>query len=511
MADPMSEWLVPMSCQEGTMKREHHSSKSQTVQYWSWKACACIVSVAVILDVLVVRFPLVFFVALGMLTIGVQLWSAMSGLTVVIFTCGLLSYSPAETGVLSRLYPGNVAIAIFVFAWLVKHRPWSFGRLFQPDLINRPLFGMAIVMLLSMLWSRFFPDSSVAYTFPHSDVSWATAQVSQLGLLAATICVPFAVSATIRNWQDVQTIVIAMGIVVSLGTLLTVAALIFGFGGTYDILGATRAYWEQPWHASVVPLSAIILPFLYSGVLFGRRSFSLYGLICVLFGVCFIGVVISFSRETWLIAFGEVLLLTALRLRWRITRIVTCVTVALALFAILSPNAISLVTRFYNPDEVYGLDRVFFYVTALQLIMAHPFLGVGAGNYQFFDRTYAEVSAGGIAHNQFLTVAAETGILGFVLFLWLLVSLLRMRRKFFLPQPQGCPNDAHYWMKAAGSVFVLVWIAECFFGEVFFVTAAEGGGTKPMTAGVFSWILLGVLFAVWNLSQRRPGTESSSQ
>jgi O-antigen ligase len=362
-----------------------------------------------------------------------------------------------------------------------------------------------------MLWSRLFPDPSVAYTFPNSDVSWATAQVSQLGLLAATVCVPFAVAATIRKWRDIQTIVITMGFVVALGTVITIAALIFGFGGTYDILGATRAYWEQPWHASVVPLSAILLPFLYSAVLFGRRSLSRYGLIYLLFGACLLGVVISFSRETWLIAFAELLLLTALRLGWRITRVAIFVAVAIALIAMLVPNSMDSVTRFYNPDEVYGLDRIYFYITGLQLFLTHPFLGVGAGNYQFFDRIYAEVSSGGIAHNQFLTIAAETGLVGLLLFFWLLVSLLRMRRKLFLQQPQDRPKDTQYWVKAAGSVFVLVWIWQCFFGEVFFVTAAEGGGTKPMTAGVFAWILLGVLFAVFNLSQSVGGADFVSE
>jgi len=475
-------------------------------QPWSWKVCVFIVGVAVSVDVLLVQSPLVGLgIVVGMLAAWGQFWSQSRSLAVVIFACGLLSYSPFETGALSRLYPGDVAIGIFLMVWLVRERPWSLRRLFQPALINGPLLGMAIVIPLSMVWSRLFPDPSVAYSFPHSDVSWSTTQISQLGLLAATICMPFAVAAAVKSWKDVEAVVITTGIVVALGTLLTTAALIFGFGGSFTILGATRAYWEQPWNSSM-PLSALLLPFLYSGVLFGRRSLSRYRVVCVLFALCLLGVVLTFSRESWLLALFGLLCVSGLRLGRRIVAPIALVTVALLLLTASVPGAITLVTRFYNPDEVYGLDRIYFYVTGLQLFMTHPFLGVGAGNYQFFDRIYAEVSAGGIAHNQFITVAAEIGVPGLVVLLWFFVALLRIPRKFKLQEGWG--GDPHYWVKAAGSVFVLAWIAECFFREAFFVSAAAGGGTKAITSDIFAWILLGILFSVCKLNQAAPGTQT---
>src|SRR5205823_2728250 len=140
-------------------------------QLWSWKVCVFLVGVAVVIDVLVVQSALVWLAGAGMLAIGAQFWNPISSLAVVIFTCGLLSYSPFEAGVLSRLYPGDLAIGIFIFTWLMRCESWSFKEVFHPQLINRPLLGMAIVTPLSMLWSRFHSDPSVAYNFPHSDVS----------------------------------------------------------------------------------------------------------------------------------------------------------------------------------------------------------------------------------------------------------------------------------------------------------------------------------------------------
>lgn len=287
-----------------------------------------------------------------------------------------------------------------------------------------------------------------------------------------------------------------MGAVAAIGSIVTAAAMMFGFGGSQEILGVTRAYWEQPWQSSMF-VTVAILPFLYSATLFGRRSVSSYGLICVLFAICLVGVVLTFSRECWLLAMLEILLVSGMRSRRHLAGLAAVVILAILLFVVMSPRSIASVSQFYNPNEVYGLERIYYYITALQLLLSHPILGVGAGNYQFFDRLYEGASAGGIAHNQFLTIAAEMGILGFAVFTWFLVCLLRLRSK--LKSTQDGARDANYWFNPAASCFVLAWIAECFFSEAFFVSAAAGGGTKTITIPIFSWILLGLLFAAIRL------------
>jgi O-antigen ligase len=470
---------------------------------WSWKICFLIAAAAVTLDVLFVESPLPWLVAAGVAAVLAQFRSRLGGLAVVIFSCGLLNYSPFDTGTLSRLYPGNIAIGVFLLAWLMGNI--SAKGLFPTTLLNKPLLGIAVLTPISMLWSRLHPDPQVTYAYPHSDVSWATAQLSQLVLLATTLCIPFAVAAGIKRWTDVETVVTMMGMVVALGTLVTAGGLIFGYGGTYTILGATRAYWGQPWDSSI-EISALCLPFLFSAVLFGRRSVSRYWLICGLFGLCLVGLVLTFSRETWLVGFCGLVLVSAYWLRSRVNPAFGLVIVVVVSVVVVLSGVIGLVSTFYNPDEVYGFERIYYYATALQMFATHPLLGVGAGNYQFFDRSYEGQEAGGIAHNQFLTLAAETGLVGLALFLWLLLRLLKIRRHLHLDFESL--DGSYKWVKVAGSVFLLLWIAECFFQEAFFVTAAAGGGTHVMTLIVFPWILLGVLLAVCNLSQSATSPEN---
>jgi O-antigen ligase len=62
---------------------------------------------------------------------------------------------------------------------------------------------------------------------------------------------------------------------------------------------------------------------------------------------------------------------------------------------------------------------------ALQVIVSHPFLGVGTGNFpyaavdysQYVTRLSAQGEQGGVAHNILLSVASELGLVGLALFL----------------------------------------------------------------------------------------------
>ena len=73
------------------------------------------------------------------------------------------------------------------------------------------------------------------------------------------------------------------------------------------------------------------------------------------------------------------------------------------------------------------VERLAHWIAGLRMFAAHPILGVGAGNYDAAYAMYALPDwpdALGHAHNYYINVAAETGILGFVAFLTLTAATL---------------------------------------------------------------------------------------
>jgi O-antigen ligase len=78
-------------------------------------------------------------------------------------------------------------------------------------------------------------------------------------------------------------------------------------------------------------------------------------------------------------------------------------------------------------------------LAAFEMIRSHPLFGVGLNNYNNLFPQYSKLSGLAIdteteAHNLYLEVAAETGLVGFTVFLVIIVSsgntILRARKRF---------------------------------------------------------------------------------
>src|SRR5437868_3981953 len=95
-----------------------YPSSLTMTQNWSWRVYASILALALSTAVCLVYSPWMWLGIAALLVVAAQFMNPISSLGIVVFSCGLLSYSPFEAGLMSRLYPGDLAIAIFVVAWL---------------------------------------------------------------------------------------------------------------------------------------------------------------------------------------------------------------------------------------------------------------------------------------------------------------------------------------------------------------------------------------------------------
>src|SRR2546421_10453943 len=85
---------------------------------------------------------------------------------------------------------------------------------------------------------------------------------------------------------------------------------------------------------------------------------------------------------------------------------------------------------FFVPGKPYGIDRLNIWQDAIAIWQRSPYMGVGAGNYQFFDLAYG-TDVVGVAHNQFLSVLAEMGVQGLICFLLTIFMIGRVALKRF--------------------------------------------------------------------------------
>ncbi len=165
------------------------------------------------------------------------------------------------------------------------------------------------------------------------------------------------------------------------------------------------------------------------------------------------GVIMSWSRGSWLgfaASMGAVLL--ALPRRWWYgvlpVALAALVIAVLWISGRLPASVISRVesvtdeiTAFSDvrgvditPENYANVERLAHWQAAINMIQANPILGVGFGNYEVAYPSYSLLNwalALGHAHNYYLNVFAEAGIIGLgaYLALWLTVILLTWRAR----------------------------------------------------------------------------------
>ncbi len=87
--------------------------------------------------------------------------------------------------------------------------------------------------------------------------------------------------------------------------------------------------------------------------------------------------------------------------------------------------AIYLVTDAIATDEYSYLTRIDALVIIIEMIKTSPFLGLGPANYRWYTPIFAirgfEVSFN--SHNNFADIAAQTGLIGMLSFLWVFIEV----------------------------------------------------------------------------------------
>jgi hypothetical protein len=160
----------------------------------------------------------------------------------------------------------------------------------------------------------------------------------------------------------------------------------------------------------------------------------------ILFGIVLAGqgaVLLSLSRGSWVgaaAAFGGLILVYPRQVRWAV--IVGVAVVALLFVGPLSGALDTVTERLGTVDTVDA--RIITNDAAVRMVGDRPLLGFGWGNFDLFDESYKQpvgdvpLRLGGSAHNTYLNLAVEFGLIGTILYvapvLILLVLTLRRRR-----------------------------------------------------------------------------------
>ena len=251
---------------------------------------------------------------------------------------------------------------------------------------------------------------------------------------------------------------------------------------------------------------AVILLILLARFIFDKSRYDRV-IWTILLGFFFIGICFSFSRGVWvsfIAAVGFMLLHKSEGIQHKKILIVGG---AVAFFAILlsipqiSGPILSRVRTIASFSYGTNKERMIRWGTAIVMFLRHPILGCGYGSFAFTHvndpaiiGTYASQFKMG-AHNEYLQTLAETGLIGFSAWVWVIISfflygfcLLKKLAGHGTP-----PSSIQYsfWR----SLVVGVMAAEMSLLIHFLVNNM----IQADIVGVPFWLLIGILPAIGNI------------
>ncbi len=253
-------------------------------------------------------------------------------------------------------------------------------------------------------------------------------------------------SAYVRTEADARGVLAALFCAGAGQGLVGLVQFVGGFGPpTFAVGGFMRAHgnFGQPnpfagYLGTILPLALALAAIPHPG-----RFRTIARVALVATGL---GIILSLSRGAWL---GLLIALAVMALVWsaRTRRFVAptaTVLVLVGLLGILGALPLALATRVTSVVDNFGIfdarlvpptsenfavvERMAHWQAGWEMFLDHPWLGVGPGNYPAVYERYA--IAGwreplGHAHNYYLNMAAETGLVGLTTFLLFLYFAFR--------------------------------------------------------------------------------------
>lgn len=306
---------------------------------------------------------------------------------------------------LSMLSMGHIVIIIVTVAWVVDGFLRTELKIQQSHILS----ALILINFLNVL------SISKAIELRH----WA---FSCADFLAASLAC-FLVGNLIRTPRDIDCtlkVAIYTGLLVAIIGVWQFVGL--GIVRVYSIIGLGQYNTFAGYLVSIIPIS--LAGYFCKK---GKKEKTLYFVSSIFLIICLF---MTQSRGGVLALFGVLSIIVLRIYKKNIMRILqtfiiafsiglTILVVSSAIFP-LFVNIIELRIKSFGLHDTAMWSRVQLFYSAINMIKTHPILGIGLGNYLLAYHKYGTLIMPpfifGSAHNIFLQVLAEQGIIGFVLF-----------------------------------------------------------------------------------------------
>lgn len=354
------------------------------------------------------------------------------------------------------IFPGYMALAVFlgvVVAISILFSPFIGAVLFVAAAYLHPIqlmpelrysnFTTAFAFIIFLVWAfhvLIYRDFSISksrqllYFFgfvviatASSLVRWGESAFYYIDLLKVFILY-FLISNLTKTKRHIFVLVTIMLVLGLLSSLLAIYQYTHGIGlqmsgGILRVTGFAKT-------PNDLALSLLLLVPFVIGLLARSNRFRVRVVMLFLLFMYMAGIIISFSRAAYL-GLIIVMFLSAWKFIRKGKRFISIIAVLLILISVLMSlpeqfwhRAKSITMTETDPSIWARLDG---YIVALKIMGDNPLIGVGIGRWsqEYWPRAFAmpliRTKTSSVEHNIFLEVGVETGFIGLILFILLIL------------------------------------------------------------------------------------------
>jgi O-antigen ligase len=366
-------------------------------------------------------------------------------------------------------------VLIFLFILWLGRRAFVERTPVVKSHLSRPLFVLLCTAIISLVSARLI-NPSYGLTMHRMFIT----QIAEIALMSCSV-IAFVISSNVfQNGKYISAIWIPV-------------SLLGIYCSAFSIVGKLPPVMVK-WPALMINAA---IGLVYARLLFKKSSIWAYLGLGLLLAFLIAG---ASLMALWISGFSAtivtILTITVVK-SWR-TALAVCLAAVLILM--LFPGI------YLNASDKAAaggdFDRFIIWHDAITMLAGvNPYLGVGPGNYYsyiyHFSTIWYGINTYTTAHNNYVQILAELGIVGFMILLWVQISAVRTA----IRNVRDATDDLK-WLTIASLGILIGIFAACLFGDYLFPNRANGGIVSFGTT-VYTWLILGAATAAGNLGRKQ--------
>ena len=346
----------------------------------------------------IVKSALPIMLMLG-LTLVIFIYRNMQTTALAIFILSTLVNEGVNTGTGTKLTFTFLGLIIWSVVWLFRRAIVERNFDIRHALPNWPIVLFIVVVLISYVWSGSFVEERASFVFAQKSL---VRLMTGILLIVSPLCLVLFANA-FRSAQAFKTFTwwfIGLGVVIAVLRLTT---------GT--IPAPLNAKGQFPTWFTALAL----------GQVFFNKNLAWYKKIVLLIGVGLWAQITLGLGLTWLSGWLPVVAVILVILTFYSRKLLFVLLLCVGIWGFTNSNFID--KTFGNEQSESGGTRSTAWGRAFGVVAKHFLFGAGPAGYEYYFRAYGyydgAVGTADLSHNNYIDIIAQTGVVGFTL--WMLM------------------------------------------------------------------------------------------